>query len=637
MMLHQYWRSLFFSVCLLLLAPLASSNETPGIVETLQKIMEQQRNQFIKNRDDLRASIGLATPMSQEQFNQAIIHPDFINGIILKSPPRYLYLLDKNVCNFAALIDNSLLKSALGEIDEVPMIVKSNQRPFLLSKSEFIDLAEEKCPGLKRKSELFSINNLRSTLNSLKYPEPKSEQECKRIIEDWKTNPYLPYMCKIPQVLNRGRNANFQLQKGGNLPLRTRRQLQSIKREADAVVSRSTFKQRQYMSFLCSGLLSHDKFCGPYLSSEVWTKVVNKNLPDYLMSYRCQSLFNRKNISENLLRTCALKLKNEPEQCYLNTMKGTPALSPASNCNSISDALIESKLITNYNDCPGLIMNNSMNNIHRIYAHFSNNKTPFGKDCTTLPYNTLANLYIANKIEDHWPLNICYFDRIEDDKVCRMYIPGEQDSPYAENRIVTEILKRIMPMPTNTQCKIISNREYNPILLEFKVGCYIVKDLDNCNQSPCPRKIIVKEKVIEGVDYVGSMFQDYIPSTFAKKRYSGQFIMEENLKTQSKGINNFTELLVFFQQKKNGIIHGVGCLEDLLPRHFKNNIINSCRPMSFIIDGHVGGLDDKKVVFRAAIDHIHSPRILSWQNIFDAVMRYKSHHPLRTWALYGLF
>jgi hypothetical protein len=147
----------------------------------------------------------------------------------------------------------------------------------------------------------------------------------------------------------------------------------------------------------------------------------------------------------------------------------------------------------------------------------------------------------------------------------------------------------------------------------------------------------VKEKEVKGIEYIGSMEQNYIPSTYAKKRYAGIHILEESLKIKNKTINNFTELMVFFNQKEKGIIHGIGCIEDLLPEFFQSKIINACRPMSFIIDGIVGGLDDKKLVFRAAIDHVHSPRLMNWQNIFNAVSRYKEMHPLKSWTLYGAF
>lgn len=637
MTLPQFWQNLFFRFCLFLVFSVQNTvAESPGIIDSLQKIMDEQKNLFIKKRDDLRASIGLATPISQEQFNESIIHPDFIAGVILNSAPRYLYLLDNDVCNFSSLVENSLIKSAIGSINEIPVIVKSNKRPFLLSKEEFIKLSEVKCPGLKRKGELFSPKNLRATLNSLKYPEPKNTNECHKIVDDWKENNFLPYLCRIPNLMTKGRNAKYILEKKKDLSLRERRELRRIKLLADSVAERSTFKQRQYFGFLCDGLLNKERFCNPYLAADAWTKILNRNLPSYLLEYKCHSLYGKKKISTAQFRACALKVKTEPELCYWKSSRGHPALLPANNCDETSDALQEVRLKTDYNDCPGLIMNNSLNNIQRLYAHF-NPEAKTSNDCSSIVYKSLADLYFLNKIEDRWPLNICYFDRIEDDRICKIYIPGEQDSEHAEDKVVTGILKRMMPLPTNNLCKVVTSDEFNPVLLEYKVGCHIIKDMKNCRQSPCPRRIVVKEKTIEGVEYIGTMKQNYIPSTYAKKRFAGIHILEESLKIKNKSINNFTELMVFFKQKKKGVIHGVGCIEDLLPEFFQTNTINSCKPMSFIIDGIVGGLDNKKLVFRSAIDHVHAPRMINWQNIFDAVSRYRDIHPLKNWTLYGAF
>jgi hypothetical protein len=86
----------------------------------------------------------------------------------------------------------------------------------------------------------------------------------------------------------------------------------------------------------------------------------------------------------------------------------------------------------------------------------------------------------------------------------------------------------------------------------------------------------------------------------------------------------------------NGIVHGIGCIEDLVPEQFQRTAINQCHPLPFIIDGHTQKNDETWLVARLAIDDIHTPRFIMWPNIFNAVSAYRELHPLNTWTLYGI-
>ena len=56
------------------------------------------------------------------------------------------------------------------------------------------------------------------------------------------------------------------------------------------------------------------------------------------------------------------------------------------------------------------------------------------------------------------------------------YIPGfDVENEIAENRVIAKIVRRIFSTPSSLECKIIPESRYNPIFLEYKQGCYILK------------------------------------------------------------------------------------------------------------------------------------------------------------------
>ena len=64
------------------------------------------------------------------------------------------------------------------------------------------------------------------------------------------------------------------------------------------------------------------------------------------------------------------------------------------------------------------------------------------------------------------PMKICYYDKIENDTVCKSYIPKETDEINSETRIVSDIIKRILPSPSNLKCQKVGSKSF---AISFKV------------------------------------------------------------------------------------------------------------------------------------------------------------------------
>ena len=120
------------------------------------------------------------------------------------------------------------------------------------------------------------------------------------------------------------------------------------------------------------------------------------------------------------------------------------------------------------------------------------------------------------------------------------------------------------------------------------------------------------------------------------ERYAFTNLVNEVYKTQERIIRNYTDLTFQLDKLSNGIVHGIGCAEDLVPETFQRSSIYQCQPLPFIIDGVTKRNGENFVVTRLSIDDIHTPRLIQWTNIYNSVSAYQELHPLNTWTLYGI-
>ena len=64
--------------------------------------------------------------------------------------------------------------------------------------------------------------------------------------------------------------------------------------------------------------------------------------------------------------------------------------------------------------------------------------------------------------------------------------------------------------------------------------------------------------------------------------------------------------------------------------------MNQCRPIPFIIDGIIEKKFNYFLSVRTAIDDLHSPRLVNWSFIYNALKSYEGVHSINSWTLYGI-
>ena len=549
-------------------------------------------------------------------------------------------MMDFNQCHYYALLENKLLRTSAGEIDYLLMDRKGKK--FLVeTKAYLTEVYKHKCQSLGQISQIFTIDTLKKTIGSLNLAVPKTKEDCNAIFSDWKKNDYLPYLCAIPQQLALGKKSQIIKNTQSNRPVGLTRKLNENIRVGERLEKDLTFFERSYLTNLCSGFENQDNFCSPYLTTNAWNRIVSGEIPSYYLDYKCRNLFKKdsiKDLSKNNIMSCAKKLKDDPKLCTTKSTAGFSSIFPRPNCSLIARGINESHLNVNHYDCPGQIDNAAITNLHRILYHFYPVDTISSpSSCKAEANYTFKELLDKSKNATNWPLQICYMDKIENKEMCHDYIPGALPGvTSSENIVVTKILKRMNKISSSQKCTVVSAQKFNPILLEYKNGCFIVFNEKKCSDAFCDRKIIIDEQKIEGLKYVGKTKFDYVPNNWRNQNKSATKLIEEVFKIKSKQIRNLTELEVFLRQKSDGIIHGIGCAEDILPRYFKRKSFNFCTPLPFILDGLVNIDNNKVLVTRTAIDDLHSPRLIPWNWLFTAIMKYQARHPLNQWNLYGL-
>ncbi len=614
---------------------LAQSQESPpGLIEGLQILMQSRRENRSVN------SINARISLNREEIKSSQLNPEFLKNVFLYTEPKWLNYLKQSDCSFLSLLHNNLIQNETGEIKEIPLITKSGKN-VLIPKNEFIKKTLEfKCFNNSQIAKLFSRENVKSTLSKFKYHIPKKQSECKKIVDDWKTNAYLPYLCQIPQAISRGRKAELRLNNTKNLNFKSSQKLSFLIRNYQWYNNNIDFFKRNYLNHLCRGLDSVSLFCDPYLAKDVWFKIVNGEHLQEKLFYKCKNLQQKSIIGRKELENCASTMNQSPEICTHKTASGYPSLFPRPNCRSISMALNSAMLRTSYHDCPANVDNLTITNTHRIIHHFRPqkiNSKPF--QCFGETYYSLNKLNQAAKMPTSWPLQLCYHDRIQEKKVCHDYIPGrlgKKPESLGEESVVSLIMKKVRGMEKNGRCVFIEKSKYNPSLVDYKNGCFIVVDTKKCSTSFCPRKIFLDGKMRNDITYKRSVYFQYFPTNYAKKKSSVSNMLSTSYNLKAVRLNSLTELEIFLKNNRPSLAHGIGCAENILPQFFKIQGLNQCSPMPFIVDGVVRKNKNRFLVLRTAIDDIHSPRLILWGFVFSALSNFSKIHSLNLWTLNGI-
>lgn len=618
-----------------------SPDKIPGILFPLEQIVTTQTSRL--NALNGKANSNPASISTLDQDKPIRLEPTFLRSVLIHTEPAYLALARQSECAFYAALENGLLRGPEGVPTTLPVLAtakgKETEEIFGMERVNFLNfLYRKNCASNRDLGALFTTQNLSKSMQGFSFSVPKTETQCRNILTEWAANTYLPYLCGMHEKIEDGNRAELQLAGTPASDLLSRRMLGARIRARDEISSATTLFQRNYVGALCSGLDEPNKFCAPFLTDEIWPKVVAGEKPAWLIDRRCEEMMNKSPIAGRDLVACAGRLKSNPSLCTTLGARDYPALFPKPDCKEYSDALLAEKLVTRYRDCPGNLDNGTITNGFRLWSHFQNKDvkvTPV--ECAQTPALAFAEVSLQIDPKEGWPLAVCYQNRAREQRECLAYVPGPHaSSPMGENNVIKKILVDNYGMGSDGECRIIRANQFNPSLLEYKNGCFIIYEDNICTLTHCRRRIVLNEKVIEGIEFTGRALFSYFPDSIAQTKSTLQSLLRETLQVEPREIRNLTELTFYLRDLKNAIVHGVGCAEEILPSFFKREALNQCTPLPFILDGISKRGNGDDIVVRTTLDDIHSPRLIPWNFIFNGVSAFREQHLLKTWTLYGI-
>jgi hypothetical protein len=608
--------------------PTPPSVEYPGIIESLEKLIQIDNTKFAKKNDLLiksgKTGGDLATGTSLE------VDPDYLNSIILHSDPGYVKLASSNKCQFYDSIINDLLRNSEGKLKNVfvTYVNKNKERDSaILLKKDFINkVVSLECPETPKLIDQFQVKNLDQTIRSVSFEPPSGKDQCHNVYLDWLNNPKTPYFCKLHEFMKEART-------------KTGDPKDLVQRQAIAAILEKKLNPNQvnYLENLCENLDHEELFCEDFLTVSFWSKVANGSENKIYLEDICQKVLGTTSLTDPQLKQCVAKIRKENDHCLYPAGRNQ-GLVPAPQCDTLATALNYSSLRADYKDNPALSDQQAVTNMGRILLNISKEKI--------LPVNgpgsviSSAITFEFNKKfdnDENWKLEACYDDALAEREVCyKTFFGGYGVIPESYNMVVSEILRKSRGADASMKCEMIDSEDYNPLLLQYKSGCYIIYERTKCFISQCKHKILFNDRTIDFIKLKNRVMLDYFATNIVDERFSQQYILTHDYRQNGRIMNNVGSIVSFFKKSKKGILHGVGCAEDLLPSFFKTRAFNQCTPLPFIIDGIIRENEKTVFVTRSAADTLQAPRLVSWSLIYSAVKSYQQSHPLRLWTLYGL-
>jgi hypothetical protein len=599
----------------------------PGIIQTFEKLIQIDSEKMNKRTEILIKGNKIFS--DTKSVSGMDLEPDFLNSIILHSDPGYLRMASTSRCRFYESILTDLLRSSEGKIKNilVTYLDKEKRHSSIISKKDFLNkVINLDCPETQKFIAAFQVKTLQKTLEGINFDIPTGIDQCRNTHLAWLNAPHTPYLCQIHEYIK-------EVKSGGGDP----KELESRKAIAGIIENKLTMVQRDYLENLCQHLDEEERFCEEFLNVSYWTKVAGGYEGQFSVEDICRKALGTENLSQPQIVACMNRLKKEQDLCHYP--RGVSGLRPQPDCDHLSTALNFSSYKPSFNDCPATSDQLIATNVARIISHFTPSqvvKTESGP-CSATTGATIFGFNQKYDNDENWKLEACYFDKLLERDVCfKTYFGAVKNDPAAFTSVVAEILKRTRGADPSLTCEMVDSQQYSPVLLQYRSGCFIIFEAQNCRLSSCKHKISLNDRPIDFIKVKGDSSLPYFPMSVNEERFSQNYILTRDFKRNATAISNLASMTNYFKKSRGGIVHGIGCAEDLLPGFFKTKALNQCSPLPLIVSGMIR--EKEKIVFvvRTSVDSLSAPRLLSWSTLYSAIKSYQKTQPLKQWTLYGL-
>ena len=561
---------------------------------------------------------------------------DFINVVNFYSASRYILLSTYDKCSVYDFFATNLAKSANGDLKYVIFNYinkKSETKKHVLRKDVFLkQIAYKQCPKSQKLRRYFQLKNFKSFLKTVKITIPKSYPECIQDINDFKNKPTSIFLCSIIEDIRKAPKYSLRLRNLSKLKNREYSVLEQKLKKTLKYKSLFNKKSLQYIQNMCLQVAAPRNYCRNYFKVNYWTKMLKDNIITSSMNHHCSPPFDK---SSNF-KECIKSLSRENSKCLFSDPY---SLQPQPVCSQLATSLMNSRLFTEYKDCPSKSGSQLVTQTSRIISHINNGFNENSDNCSinsTYPTAKYDKDFLDSTV---WNVKLCYDDKIKRKEVCYQTLMGDtKDADLSLSKNVERVLSRLRGFNRKSNsCKIIKESQYKPSLLEFRTGCYIVKNQKKCDGVNCDFKVILGDIEFKDFKLKSNLSIDIFPKNFKDENKSFFKLFERYQQKKLKLVRNISTLKRVFSNHKKAIFIGSGCAEKLLPSFFTINSMNQCTISHYIVDGIVE--EDKKYSLnvRTSMDNIHAPRLIPWKYVYESLVQYQKVHPLNMWSFYALY
>lgn len=570
--------------------------------------------------------------LNVKDIHSISLDPSYLNILIQNTPTKYMLFASNDRCSLYDLMQTELLNSSTGSLKNVVFNFKdkSGQRKSAILKKEIFlkKIARVQCPNIFKFKQHFRLESLRTTLSKMAFVTPHSKSECLKSLLDFKADLKSPYFCNIIEQIKSLKLKKNQLSNTSRESYEEKSKLKQEIFHANSYNKILSKKTKRILQGLCLNLNTPQKYCSEYFQKSFWSSTQLEKPESPILKTYCSSL-NR--------TSCIKELNKNPSFCHFSA-PDFPGIFPKPHCKNISRALQKSRLFSNYSDCPARTGNDAVTSFSRVLAHFKDYSSSNQKSCeinSTFPFAK----FNEDLTQFHsWQINLCFHNKLNaGKKVCSPVVLGEvKNDKLSLTSVVQKIVTRLKGY-SGSSCKIITSSAYNPAILKYKTGCYIIRDKKNCNAVDCDFKVILDGTRFKKYFVESQLEFDLFPTSFTDKNKSIVQIYSKGKKRTLRLIKSMSSFLQVYNTHKQSIFFGIGCAEEILPRFFKRSSLNQCTPLPLIADGFIEKNEKYSLVTRTSIDQVHAPRIIPWKRLYSGFVQYKNLHPIGAWGFYAIY
>lgn len=636
----MYLKTIFFILFSYLVNMNAQESVKGGLVDTFNELLKIRSENYLKKKSELDPSLEITKEgeLSIEN-NQTALSESFLTSILFESQAISLALGIKDECSFYDLILSKLL--TIDENQEDPLfIIKSKGQIRTIKQSLFFaEYVSKKCPSVKNLSQFFALNNLKSTLSQYTIQPVKTRSQCKVEFQKFINDVKAPYLCYLTDVINNKSELEDKILLTPPADYKKLIKLKNRLKKVEGFESVINPYALQYLTRLCQHAESEKHYCDEVFHQTYWKRITQKEIEPKRVMHLCEALYQKPLNSKELedITPCLKSLDKKPLVCQeLNYDAG--GAYPKQTCPTLAKALSLTKMKDDLHDCPKREDLHSITLLSRIVSHFFPNK--FGNlNCQNFTGSYFVH-YLHRSTGTQVRKNaLCYNDPLKDYKKCMPIVYSDiEEKEYAITRTMESILYKLMSFGKTEKCTFTESSKFNNALLKYKSGCHILYDDENCTEYECPITVLYNEKKIENkFEHKMGAHVSLFPLAYDDKGYNIFNIIKSTLKLEQKKMNTVFQLKNILSSKKNALIYGSGCLEDIYPHIKKREYINVCTPMPFLISNIIQDDGFSSVVINTGLDPLQEPRIVDWQNLLIAMKNFQIKHPQKEWPLYAVY